>query len=322
MQRPATPSINIDDTTQSQSHTQSSPRNQNQPQASPQSNQRPRSTASAENPDDAPWRSPSIRIRRLPSNQTVQRARAVSVASAGRNAEYRGVRHLSVAAGPGAAPPTPGSDGYLTVEAPSSSTTRPRSGSGSNRPLRHENRSLAVPVPDKDGGRKRSSSDPSQMNWEALPGMRGSQRDSSRMPPLEEDTATTSTPPQRPANLVLPPGNGNNNLGEVDRNPDPAGYFGIGRRLSNAAGQTYSRFFPTLNTVNTEPQDPREEQYESHMVDVLDTLGENSYLRGQRATTDLMQIQKFRRSIPLRMSRIRCSCPTWEDISIEGRPIL
>lgn len=270
MQRPTTPSINIDDTTQSQQQTHASPR----------SNPRPRSTASAENADDEPWRRPSIRIRRLPSAQSVQRARAATITAAGgggggrqragSNAEYRGVRHLSVAAGPGAAPLTPGTDGHLTVEAPSSSITRPRSGSGSSRPLRHENRTLGVP--ESDGGRRRSSSDPPQMHWEALPGARGNQRGSAYMPPLEEGTAT-STPPQRPPNAVLP----SENFGEVDQNPDHPGYFGIGRRLSNAAGQTYSRFFPTLNTINTQPVDPQEEQYESDMVDVLDTLGEHCF---------------------------------------------
>ena len=89
------------------------------------------------------------------------------------------------------------------------------------------------------------------------------------MPPLEEGTAT-STPLQRPPNAVLQ----GENLGEVDQNPENSGYFGIGRRLSNVAGQTYSRFFPTLNTINTPPVDPEEEQYESDLVDVLDTLGE------------------------------------------------
>lgn len=268
MQRPTTPSINIDDTTQGQTQTQTSPR----------SNNRPQSTASSEPADDEPWRRPSIRIRRLPSNQSVQRARAASVATAGRlragsNAEYRGVRHLSVAAGPAAAPPTPGTDGHLTVEAPSSSTTRPRSGSGSNRHnLRHENRTLGA---DNDGGRRRSSSDPPHMQWESLPGAhppRAVQR-GSYMPSVEEGTAITNVQ-QRPANTALQSGD----LGEVDQNPEIAGYFGIGRRLSNAARQTSSRFFPTLSTVNTAPPDPQEEQYESDMVDVLDTLGELSCL--------------------------------------------
>jgi hypothetical protein len=265
MQQPTTPSINIDDTTQTQP----------QIQASPRSNNRPRSTASSEHAEDEPWRRPSIRIRRLPSNQSVQRARAASIATAGRpqagsNSEYRGVRHLSVLAGPGAAPPTPGTDEHLTVEAPSSSTTRARSGSGSNRQLRHENRTLGV---DNDGGRRRSSSDPPHTQWESLPGAhppmpRSGQRDS-YMPPLEEGTATTNLP-QRPPNLVVPP----ESLGDADQNQENAGYFGIGRRLSNAARQTSSRFFPTLSTVNTVPGDLREEQYESDMVDVLDTLGE------------------------------------------------
>jgi hypothetical protein len=304
MQRPTTPSINIDDTTQGQGQGQG----QAQPQAqtSPRSNPRPRSSAASDNADDEPWRRPSIRIRRLPSNQSVQRARAASTAGAGvgrprsgSNVEYRGVRHLSVAAGPGAAPPTPGTDGHLTVEAPSSSMTRPRSGSGSNRRnLRHENRSLAVP--ESDGGRRRSSSDPPQMHWEALPGARGSQRNSAYMPPLEEGTATTT--PQRPANLVAP----SEDLGDVDQDADP-GYFGIGRRLSNGAGQTYTRFFPTMSTFATHPEDAQEEQYESDMVDVLDTLGEFCYL-GNGATTDLKQIRKFQRLIPLRTSRIRCLC--------------
>ena len=89
------------------------------------------------------------------------------------------------------------------------------------------------------------------------------------MPPLEEGAATNNLP-QRPPNLVLRP----ENLGEVDQNPENSGYFGIGRRLSNAAGQTYSRFFPTLNTVNSAPPGSREEQFESDMVDVLDTIGE------------------------------------------------
>lgn len=44
--------------------------------------------------------------------------------------------------------------------------------------------------------------------------------------------------------------------------------------MSNAAGQTYSRFFPALNTVNSAPPDPQEEQFELDMVDVLDTIGE------------------------------------------------
>ena len=276
MQRPTTPSIQVDDTAQSAT----------QSQASPQSNPRPRSTASIGNADDEPWRRPSIRIRRLPSNQTVQRTRAASIATAvprepqrtGSNVEYRGVRHLSVAAGPGADPPTPGSDGHLTVEPPSSSATRPRSGSGSIRHLRHENRSLDSPVPGVDGGRRRSSSDPPQMHWETLPGARGSQRISAYMPPLEEGTAT-STQAQAPASQVLSPGS--QNVGEVDQSSDHPGYFGVGRRLSNAAGQTYSRFFPTLNTVDSQQADSQEEQYESDIVDVLDTIGEPNYLKLQ-----------------------------------------
>jgi hypothetical protein len=89
------------------------------------------------------------------------------------------------------------------------------------------------------------------------------------MPPLEEGSATLDVP-QRPQNAVLQ----QHNLGDVDQDVEHPGYFGVGRRLSNAAGQTYSRFFPTLSTVTTTYVDPREEQYEADMVDVLDTLGE------------------------------------------------
>ena len=278
MQRPTTPSITIDDTTQGPNHPQI--------QASSRSNPRPRSTASSEPADDEPWRRPSIRIRRLASGPSVQRARASSVTTAGRpragsNVEYRGVRHLSVAAGPGAAPPTPGTDGYLTVEVPPAA--RMRSGSGSNRYLRHENRTLGDVPESHRGGRRRSSSDPPHMQWEALPGTRGGQRGSGPMPPLEEGTSTSNVP-QRPPNRVLPP----ENLREGDQNPDNSGYFGIGRRLSNAAGQTYSRFFPTLNTISTAPSEVQEDQYESDMVDVLDTLGEQSCRFGIWVTTDLM----------------------------------
>lgn len=301
MQRPTTPSIKIDDTT---AHLQ--------PQSSPsRSNTRPRSTASSEAPEDAPWRRPSIRIRRQPSNPTVQRARAASIAAgarsrAGSTVEYRGVQHLTVPAGPGAAPPPLGTDGFLTVE----TLSRARSGSGGNQMLRHEERNLAD-VREGGGGRRRSSSDPPQMHWESLPGASGGQRDSGYMPPLEEDTATGPAP-QRPPNAVLPQGN---NLGDVDHNPDNGGYFGIGRRLSNAAGQTYSRFFPTLNMVNTEQMDPEEEQYEADMVNVLDTIGWCfQFYRCYCAMTDFIQIRKFRRSIPSPMSRTRCSCLIWENI--------
>ena len=115
------------------------------------------------------------------------------------------------------------------------------------------------------------------MQWESLPGAptpmpRSGQRDS-YLPPLEEGTATTHLP-QRPPNVVVVPPH---SPGEVDQEQDNAGYFGIGRRLSNAARQTSSRFFPTLNTVNTTPDDYEEDQYESEMVDVLDTVGKLSY---------------------------------------------
>jgi hypothetical protein len=252
MNRPKTPSINVEDTSEAQPPTQTSPRS---------NVNRPRSQASSEPAvEDAPWSRPSIRIRRLPSNQTIQRARAASIAT-GAGSEYRGVQRLNVAAGPAAAPPSPGTGGLLTADGPSSSMTRPRSGSGSNRYLRHENRSV-----DHDGGRRRSSSDPPQMHWESLPGAheRGGHREA-YMPAVEEGTATTDTP-TRPPNAVLQPPT-------ADETPDNGGYFGMGRRMSNAARATSSRFFPALSTAPT-AADTQEEQYEADMVDVLDTLGQ------------------------------------------------
>lgn len=221
--------------------------------------------ASSKPVDDASWQRSSIRIRRLPSNNAITRARAATVTGGGRPRASTvaegggGGQSPSPATGLGLPPALRNSGGYFTEEAPSSSTTRPRSGSGNNNSGRRDDTQDAA----TDGGRRRSSSDPTRSHLGALDGTHATGlRNAPTLPPVLENAAATNTP-TRPPLSVLP--------------SDPAakdeeqggGYFG--RRLSSA-WQTSTRFLPTLKSSKTTQVTP-EDAYETEMVNILDTIG-------------------------------------------------
>jgi hypothetical protein len=109
--------------------------------------------------------------------------------------------------------------------------------------------------------RNRSISDPPRLSSDG-PDAFGPAAEGSHMPSLPEGAAPTTTNLERPTISVLPPDD------EVAATGVP-----LGRRLSQAAGQTYARFFPTLNTLSRAETEVPESRYESELVNVLDTIG-------------------------------------------------
>jgi hypothetical protein len=244
---------------------------QNTITASPARSSRPGSG----NPEEEPWRRPSIRIRRLASSQSLNTRRDSQNISARPRAANNEYRDVSVDAGP------------LALQTLGTTSTP-----GSFPPLRHENQSVSADG-QQQTTRSRASSDPPHMQWPSIH-VGGIPRAVQRAPcmPTLEESAATSTLPTRPPNS-LPPGE----LG--DGSPENAASRGIGRRLSNAAGQTYSRFFPTLESIKTAPAGPAEEQYDSEaIVDVLDTVGTFISTCPLKAITDSLQTLKFPPSAP------------------------
>ena len=206
------------------------------------------------------WQRPSIRIRRLSSNNAISRPRAATINVAGRPRAGSGNaqgRHAT----PVASTPDRGPDGYFSGHAPTSFTTRPRSGSGSdgqaNRGVNH------------DGGRRRSSSDPARRSSDTPLGThaRGAvSHIAPQMPVVREGDAAADTP-ERPPATVLPAGYAGESMEDTRGG-------GVGKRMGNA-WQASTRFLPTLGRTNSRPAEDRESQFETDLVNVLDTIGES-----------------------------------------------
>ncbi len=198
-------------------------------------------TTTSDSPE-APWRQrSSIRIRRLPSQQSIanrgsdERPRSGS----GRPASGSGSRDFA----PGAA--------NLTVPP----LSRPRAGSDARNRLRHETRDLNVEVE----GRRRSSSD-STRSWNQTHDNTGApRRMESYMPNVAEETGRPSMDLGVRPTLAVP--------------AETPGRVGYGRRLSNAMRYPFPSFRPNDFPADEEPPPTREEQYEEDLVDVLDTIG-------------------------------------------------
>ena len=86
------------------------------------------------------------------------------------------------------------------------------------------------------------------------------------MPIVQEGDATADVP-ERPPATVLPASDASRIV------EDTRGNGGVGRRLGNA-WQASTRFLPTLGKTNDRQDDDMESQYESDLVNVLDTIGE------------------------------------------------
>lgn len=238
---PVPPELRIDDLSSSSS-----------PPRTPGSRPRPVTRSSVED-FNAPWQRSSIRIRRLPSQQTVASSRPISTAEEGR-----------VSSGSGRPVSASGSiardfAANLDVPGAGSSVTRPRAGSVGGDRLRYEPRNVDDEI---QGNRRRSSSDPLR-TWNTTHDSSGMPRrkplPSSYMPNVAEEPSRFPIveTPQRPT------------LGVSADTTSPAG---IGRRLSNATGMLK---FPSFRPSSFVPPDPptQSEQYEEDLVDVLDTVG-------------------------------------------------
>src|SRR4051812_1129849 len=110
-----------------------------------------------ENLADAPWRRSSIRIRRLPSQQSILRTTTRDGYFDNRPGSGSG-RPVS---GSGSGSESRDFGANLTVPGSGNLSTRPRAGSTGRNRLRHETRDLNEVI---EGNRRRSNSDP-QRSW-------------------------------------------------------------------------------------------------------------------------------------------------------------
>lgn len=202
-------------------------------------------------------------------------------------------------------------------------------------PRNDDRKSVAVPQAldndeeDFQGGRRRSHSEPRPGRWSAPnPGLlsRAATRDGlSPMLTLNEESSNQSpiatTPSLRQDDQLLAPPAPAASRPDRPSRPSRPNSRNLLRRTSEAALNTFSRNRASTVSGDGPPQIDRSSEYDPRMVDVLDVIGMSHTVRLCQHISNWtsLKIPKSPPCLPLQMSRIPSSSPTWVHGSIACR---